>query len=71
VQLTVTVTQRLPGVPASAIDTGALATGLQYELNQRLAADGLDAQVSAQASDLPSSGAGRRLHQAGAAAAQI
>jgi hypothetical protein len=52
-------------VPASAIDTGALAKAFQYELIQKLAADGLSAQVSVEATNL--SGRRRRLHQAGTA----
>jgi hypothetical protein len=58
----VSVQQNLPKVPASAINTGALAKGFQYELTQKLAADGLDAQVSVVAKDLSRR---RRLHQAG------
>jgi hypothetical protein len=69
-KLSIAVTQRLPGVPASAIDTGALATGFQFELNQKLAAEGLSAQVGVQASDLLPSG-GRRLRQAGGATSQL
>ncbi len=54
-------------MPASAIDTGALAKGFMYELNQKLAADGLSAQVDVQASDLAATGGRRRrrLSQAG------
>jgi hypothetical protein len=52
----------MPGVPASAINTGALAKGFQYELNQKLAADGLSAQVSVEATALSGR---RRLRQAG------
>jgi hypothetical protein len=62
-QVSITIEQSLPAVPASSIDTGGWARAFQYELNQRLAADGLSAQVGVEASqDDP---AGRRLHQAG------
>jgi hypothetical protein len=64
-KVSVSVRQNLPKVPAFAINTGALASGFQFELNQRLATDGLSAQVSVVASDLPTGR--RRLHQAGTA----
>jgi hypothetical protein len=100
-KVTVRMTQNLPKVPASAIDTGewarcagaAASPGarstimkrrlpgprpptaghpcactccriFQYELNQKLAADGLGASVSVEAVDLAGSGRRRRLTQA-------
>ncbi len=63
--------QNLPGVPASAIDTGKWARTFQYELNQKLAADGLDASVTVAASDLSSSGRRRRRLAQAAGTSQL
>jgi hypothetical protein len=54
-------------VPASAINTGALAKAFQYELNQALLANGLDASVSVAAADGASGRRRRRLAQAAGA----
>jgi hypothetical protein len=65
--VTVTVRQSWPKVPASAIDTGALARGFQYELDQKLAASGLSSTVSVSATE-PAAGRRRRLVQSTGAA---
>ena len=58
-------------MPASVIDTGKWARTFQYELNQKLAADGLDASVAVTASDLSTGRRRRRLSQAAAATSQL
>ncbi len=62
-EVSVQVTQTLPGVPASAVDEKALGDKMAEEMNKNLAKDGLTATVTATASDAPATG--RRLQQSG------
>ncbi len=62
-EVSVQVTQTLPGVPASAVDEKALGDAMAEEMNKNLAKDGLTATVTATASDAPATG--RRLQQSG------